>query len=126
MAEDVALILIVEDDPDIRSVVQLALKLDGGLSVVAVEKGEAALEKLRAGLKPALILIDAHLPDMDGVALAQAVSLIDAATPFAFLTASVRASERERYIAAGALSVIPKPFDPLTLADQVKSLLSLT
>lgn len=116
--------MLVEDDPDIGAIATLSLQLDPDLVVVAVPNGQAALDRLGETPRPDLILIDSHLPDMDGVTLSRLISeRLTAPIPIAFLTAAVRAVDRERYASTGAIGVIAKPFDPMSLAREVRGLL---
>lgn len=120
-------VMLVEDDPDIAAIVSLSLQLDPQLEVIAMPSGRAALDRLSRAPRPDLILIDNHLPDMDGVAFATALAAsARARPPIAFLTAAVRPSDRERYDAVGAIAVIAKPFEPTLLASQVRALLGAT
>lgn len=116
-------ILYVEDEPDIRTVAQLALETVGGFTLKVCGNGE---EAVLAGpsFKPDLLLLDVMMPGMDGpttlAALRKAPSLKD--TPVIFMTAKVQPSEIQQYRDLGALDVIAKPFDPMTLADQVRDI----
>jgi CheY-like chemotaxis protein len=73
---------------------------------------------------PDLILLDVMMPGMDGPAtLAQLRKRpVSADTPVIFMTAKVQREEIDRFLALGAVAVIPKPFDPLTLADEVEAI----
>jgi chemosensory pili system protein ChpA (sensor histidine kinase/response regulator) len=62
------LIMIVDDDEDIRDVVGMLLQLEG-FQVATAKDGLDALEKLQAGLRPALVLLDMMMPRMDGETL---------------------------------------------------------
>ncbi|ATH79571.1 MULTISPECIES: response regulator [unclassified Halomonas] len=116
-------VLYVEDDPDIQTVAQLALEVVGGLTVKVCSSGEQALAEAEA-FAPDMILLDVMMPGMDGpstlAALRQRPALAN--VPVAFMTAKVQPHEVEQLIALGAESVIAKPFDPMTLAPQVRSL----
>lgn len=117
-------IMLVEDDPDISAIAVLALQLDPTLRVVVASSGENALNLLSDSPLPDVFLVDTQLPDMDGVALARLIAERRSdRVPVAFLTAAVRPADMERYEAAGAAAVFAKPFDPLTLASQVRGLL---
>ncbi len=127
MAGAAAFILLVEDDPDISAIAMMALHLDPDLTVTPMRTGADALHHLRHSPRPDLILTDNNLPDMEGVALARAIKrAMSEPPPIAFLTASVRSADLERYSAAGAVGTIAKPFDPLGLAAQVQALLRST
>lgn len=58
-------ILVVDDDADLRETVQMLLELEG-FAVTAAANGRAALERLRAGERPGLILLDLMMPEMNG------------------------------------------------------------
>lgn len=119
-------ILHVDDEPDIREVAAFSLELDPGITLTTAESGETALELLQGGMRPDVILLDVMMPRLDGPGtLAQLRTLPGLeATPVIFMTARVQASEQDRYLALGAIGVIVKPFDPMTLAAQVRALLA--
>jgi DNA-binding response OmpR family regulator len=116
-------ILYVEDEPDIRAVAKLALEMVGGYTVMLCSSGEEALREA-AAFAPDMILLDVMMPGLDGPAtlkrLREQASL--ARVPAAFMTAKVQSAEVAHYKSLGALDVIPKPFDPMTLASQVKAI----
>ena len=113
-------ILYVEDEPDIQAVAKLALEMIGGYQVMICSGGQEALDKAGA-FAPDLILLDVMMPGMDGPGTLQKLRAnpATAAIPVIFLTAKVQSSEVAQYQALGALNVIAKPFDPMTLAEQV-------
>jgi CheY-like chemotaxis protein len=119
-------ILYVEDEPDIQAVAKLALEMVGGFQVMICSGGQEALDKV-ASFAPDLILLDVMMPGMDGPTTLQNLRAdpVIAAIPVIFLTAKVQPSEVVRYQALGALSVIAKPFDPMTLAAQVREIWEL-
>jgi two-component system, OmpR family, response regulator len=121
--ENLERILLVEDDPDIRLIASTALEGLGGFAVATAGSGREALE-LAPGFAPDLILLDIMLPEMDGPTTLLALREIPAleATPVIFLTARVFSSDLEQYKLLGALAVIGKPFDPLTLAEEIERL----
>lgn len=116
-------IMYVEDEPDIRAVAELALSAVGGFEVQLCESGEQALVSAEA-FQPDLILLDVMMPRLDGPETLQALreNPALAAIPVAFMTAKVQPSEIEAYKALGAIDVIAKPFDPMTLSDTVKDI----
>ena len=116
-------VLYVDDDPDIREIVQMALSLDGELNVFTSDGGERALLKMNVE-HPDLVVLDVMMPGMDGPALLKRMRLDPsmAHTPVIFMTAKVTAEETARYRELSAIGVIAKPFDPMTLATQVKAL----
>lgn len=123
MTADLVRILYVEDDPDIREVVEFALE-DEGFDLIACASGQEALAKAQ-GLTVDVLLLDVMMPGMDGpttLAGLRALPLM-AATPVIFMTAKVQMAEIESYQLIGALGVIAKPFDAMTLADDIRGLL---
>ncbi|RMH12212.1 MAG: response regulator [Gemmatimonadetes bacterium] len=116
-------ILYVEDEPDIRAVARLALETVGGFTILECASGEEALAGAEA-FGPQLMLLDVMMPVMDGpttlAALRERPSLVE--VPAVFMTAKVQPNEVDRYRRLGAVGVIPKPFDPMRLADQIREI----
>ena len=123
MSDSLQRVMLVEDDKDIRTVAGMALEMVGGLKVQACESGAQALEAI-AGFAPQLVLLDVMMPGMNGPEVLQALRqrADTAAIPVVFLTAKAQEAEITKLRALGALDVIAKPFDPMTLADTVKRL----
>lgn len=113
-------ILYVEDDPDIRVIARIALEDIGGFDIRSCGCGPEALEAI-AHYRPDFLLLDVTLPDMDGPTLLGHLRRTSngAAAPVIFMTARVQKSEVARYLALGAIDVIAKPFDPLTLPAKI-------
>jgi two-component system OmpR family response regulator len=116
-------ILLVEDDPDIRTIVKAALEMMGGFQVKACAAGAEALDAV-AGFAPQLALLDVMMPDMDGPGVLAKLRELPQTTgmPVIFLTAKTAASEIQRLRALGAAGVLMKPFDPMALPQQVKDI----
>lgn len=116
-------ILYVEDEPDIQAVARIALEMVGGFQVLVCSCGDQAVREASA-FAPDLVLLDVMMPGMDGpgtyLALRALPELVH--VPVIFMTAKVQPQEVQHYKSLGALGVIPKPFDPMTLAAQVRSL----
>jgi len=115
-------ILIVEDEDDIRAIVRLSLERLGGMTVIEASSGRAAL-KLAAREHPDAILLDVMMPEMDGAETLAALrrDQATAGIPVVFLTAKALPGEVDRLKELGALAVLTKPFDPSTLAGQVRA-----
>jgi len=120
-------VLLVEDDPDIQAVAKLALEIVGGLTVRVCSSGEEALA-VTASFAPDFILLDVMMPGMDGPSTLKAMRQIPAldSVPIAFMTAKAQSAEVAHYRSLGARGVIIKPFDPMTLATQVRSIAEAT
>jgi CheY-like chemotaxis protein len=113
-------ILYVEDDDDIRQVSQLALEDVGGYEVMLCESGQQALDSV-ASFNPDLILLDVMMPDMDGIETfhkLQDQGALDG-VPVILMTAKVHPEEMARYREMGVVDVIPKPFDPMTVSEEI-------
>jgi DNA-binding response OmpR family regulator len=115
-------VLHVEDDPSISLVTRVTLEKLGHLQVCSCLSGSDALTKAQA-FDPHLILLDVMMPDMDGpTTLQKLAELLDLSTILVlFMTAKVQDAEIAHYISIGAQDVIIKPFDPMTLVDQLQS-----
>jgi len=116
-------ILYVDDEPDIRQVAKMALELEPGFEVEACDSGEEALVRL-AQARPDMVMLDVMMPRMDGPTTLAAMRRISGCEqlPVVFITAKVQHQEIERFRKLGATDVIAKPFDPMTLASQVKAI----
>jgi CheY-like chemotaxis protein len=117
-------ILYVDDEADIREVAQMALELDPDLEVRTCASGAEALEAVPTW-KPDLILLDVMMPGMDGPTVFARLKAnpSTAGIPVVFITARTQSIEVNGYRALGARGVLAKPFDPMTLSDQVRELL---
>ena len=116
-------ILYVEDEPDIQTVAKLALEMVGGFTVKVCSSGEEAVREAEA-FAPDMILLDVMMPGMDGPSTLKALRALPslAELPVAFMTAKVQPTEVAHYKTLGARDVIAKPFDPMTLASQVRAI----
>lgn len=113
-------ILIIDDDDDVRTIARLSLSRLGGFDVVEAKDGPEGVEQaLRQ--PPDLILLDVMMPSMDGPQTLAALRShpTTAGVPVVFLTAKVMRSEVDLLTRLGATGVLSKPFDPMTLADDL-------
>lgn len=120
MTEPLQTILYVEDDADIAEVTIMTLQELGGFCVVHCNSGRMALDHF-AGIAPQLILMDVMMPEMDGPETLRRLREHPggATVPVIFMTARAQIHEQSAYRAMGALGVIVKPFDPITLSAQI-------
>lgn len=114
-------ILYVEDEPDIQAVAKIALETVGGYILKTCSSGSEAIASAE-DFKPDLILLDVMMPGMDGpTTLAELRKLAaTASTPAMFMTAKVQPQEIAHFKSLGALDVVAKPFDPMTLSTHIK------
>ena len=117
-------VLLVDDEDDIRTIGQVSLSRVGGWQTVLASSGADALAKAAAE-RPDLILLDVMMPGMDGPTTLARLRAQEAtaATPVIFMTAKIQKQEVARYLELGAVGVIGKPFDPMTLPAEIKRLL---
>lgn len=116
-------ILYVEDDPDIQVIAVMVLESLHGFTLETCSSGAEALAKAVA-FKPDLILLDVMMPAMDGPETLKNLRLFPqlSTTPVVFMTAKVQPQEVQHYLSLGAIDVIAKPFDPMTLAEQLRAI----
>lgn len=114
-------LLHVEDEPDIREVVEISLALDPGIILMSCSSGADALVTA-ADWEPDVILMDVMMPQMDGPETLMHLrqDTRTANIPVVFMTACAQSREVERFLSLGAAGVIAKPFDPMTLATAVR------
>ena len=117
-------VLLVDDEDDIRTIGQLSLSRVGGWQTVLAASGAEAVAKAAAE-QPDLILLDVMMPGMDGPTTLGQLRAQEATakTPVIFMTAKIQKQEVARYLELGAVGVIGKPFDPMTLPAEIKRLL---
>ena len=123
MKPDLKKILYVEDEKDIQTIAQIALSDIGNFTVKTCDTGKDALNVIHAFM-PDLLLLDVMLPGLDGPSTLKEIRKLPnfKNTPVIFMTARVQEKEIEEYKKAGALDVITKPFDPLTLSQSIQKI----
>ena len=115
-------ILIIDDEEDIREVAALSLEATAGWEVATACNGA---DGLRAAANsrpfPDAILMDVMMPDMDGPTTFRLMQQNPdlAGIPVLLLTAKVQGVDQRRFAGLGVTAVLFKPFNPLTLADQI-------
>lgn len=118
-------ILVVDDEVDLRNLVQTCLEIMGGWQVVTAGSGAEALKKAQERHLDA-ILLDLMMPEMDGLAILEQLRASDKTKqlPVVLLTAKGRSMEIDQFAHLNVSGTIKKPFNPMKLADQVEALLS--
>jgi two-component system OmpR family response regulator len=118
-------VLVAEDDLAIQKVIGMSLRIRGVNEVVFTSDGEECLAAVN-GVRPDLILLDVSMPKLDGYQTCRMLKLNPEtrSIPVIFLTARVQSHEVSRGMNAGALGYLNKPFDPVTLHDQIMAILA--
>lgn len=117
---DLKRILHVDDDEDIRTIVQLALEVVGEFEILQCADGPSAIAAA-PGFDPQLLLLDVMMPGMSGQQVREAIAAIPELSdvPAIFVTAKAEDEFSAQLVEAGAMAVITKPFDPMELAEQI-------
>ena len=113
-------ILIIDDENDIREVAALSLETVAGWEVLTAPDGAAGIISAAAE-QPDAILLDVMMPEMDGPATFRELQKNPATAqiPVLLLTAKVQANDQKRFADLGVRAVLFKPFDPMTLSQQI-------
>jgi CheY-like chemotaxis protein len=111
-------ILFCDDDPDIREIIEISLRLEPSFEVKACESAPELLAAIDAW-SPDLILLDVMMPGLDGPTTLTMLRETPRtrSIPVVFMTARTQSYECQRFLALGATGVIAKPFDPMALAS---------
>ncbi|MBR4068110.1 MAG: response regulator transcription factor [Clostridia bacterium] len=113
-------ILIVDDDPNISTLVRLYLEKEG-FSVIEAARGDTALEAFTAS-SPSLVLLDVMLPGIDGLQVLKEIRKVSK-TPVIMLTAKDETFDKVLGLELGADDYITKPFETKELVARVKAVL---
>ena len=118
-------VLHVDDEADIRKVVKLSLSLDPTFTVLGCGSGAEALAAA-PDWSPDMILCDVVMPTLDGPATLKHLQACPrtADIPVVFMTARVQKREIQQFKSLGAVGVITKPFDPMTLVGELRACLA--
>jgi CheY-like chemotaxis protein len=117
-------ILIIDDEDDIRQVAALSLETVAGWDVIVANSGLQGIQRA-SDHQPDAILLDVMMPGMDGPTTFRELrrNPVTAHIPVLLLTAKVQGADQRRFADLGVEAVLTKPFDPLTLADQMSQIL---
>jgi CheY-like chemotaxis protein len=113
-------VLIIDDEDDIREVAALSLESVAGWEVISASSGAQGIAQA-AQHQPDAILLDVMMPEMDGPATFRELRRNPATDriPVLLLTAKVQSADKRRFADLGVDAVLYKPFDPLTLSEQI-------
>jgi len=116
-------ITYVEDEGDIRAIVEIALSKIGGLTLDLCSSGPEAISRTPV-FKPDLIILDVMMPGMDGIETLKRLREFPqlAKTPVIFLTVRAMPRETNFFRTLGIADVITKPFNPMTLPDRIREI----
>ncbi len=114
-------VMCIEDDPDIRLVLDFSLRQFGGYELCLCASGEEALDAA-AHFEPELVLLDVMMPGLTGPETLQALRAQGRVegVPVVFLTAKAMQGELEALMAHGVSGIIVKPFDPMSLPEDIR------
>ncbi len=117
-------VLVVDDDADIRRLASLSLEKVGGHEARTASSGEEAV-RTATSWQPDVIVLDFRMPGMDGPATLERLrqSVVTRDIPVVFLTASVHRSALVALTELWPAGVLEKPFDPMSLSDELAELL---
>jgi DNA-binding response OmpR family regulator len=117
-------LLCVDDEEDIRTILGLAFSLDPGITAEIVDSGDKVLAMAHPDRYDA-ILLDGMMPGIDGYETCRRLkdNPATASIPVVFLTAKTQRDEVERALSLGAVACLTKPFDPLSLAAELRAAL---
>ncbi len=117
-------ILIIDDEEDIREVASLTLEAIAGWNVTCAPSGAEGIRKAIAE-QPEAILLDVMMPDMDGPSTFRQMQRTPEIShiPVLLLTAKVQGVDQRRFADLGVAAVLFKPFDPMTLPQQISDAL---
>ena len=115
-----ATVLVVDDDPDVRQLVEMKLRLDG-IETLTATNGVEALDMLEKAHVD-LVVLDVMMPVMDGIETCSRIRKIDAFAdlPVIMLTAKAQAGDIQEGFATGATDYVVKPFSPRELLSRVR------
>jgi CheY-like chemotaxis protein len=114
--------MCVEDDPDIRIILEFSLTAVGAFEVCLCPSGQEALVQAPI-FKPDIVLLDVMMPDLTGPQTLAALRSQPGmrGVPVVFMTAKAMPDEVEELMQYGAAGVMVKPFDPVKLSQDVRS-----
>ena len=118
-------LLLVDDEPAIREIAQISLERVGDWTVIPAPSGAAAVEAVAKDGPFEVVLLDVMMPGVDRPSTLKHLrdGPLPDEVPVVFLTAKVQPEDQQRLRCIGAAGVISKPFDPMTLPDEVDRIL---
>lgn len=113
-------VLIIDDEADIREVVQASLEIMAGLEVILASSSREGLIQAETA-QPDAILLDLMMPEMDGLTVCRQLQVNPKTQniPIVLLTAKTPISDQDCFTQLGVKAAIAKPFKPVRLAEQL-------
>jgi CheY-like chemotaxis protein len=113
-------ILVIDDEEDIRELLQIALEMSTDWQVITAASGQEGVERALQNL-PDAIIIDVMMPQMDGPTTVEQLQQypVTQNIPVIFLTAQTQVTKQPRYTELGVKAVLSKLIDPMNFAEQV-------
>ena len=117
-------VLIIDDEDDIREVAALSLEATAGWEILTASSGAEGIS-IASVQKPDAILMDVMMPGVDGPTTFKSMqeNPVINKIPVLLLTAKVQGVDQRRFAGLGLAGILFKPFDPLTLAEQISEAL---
>ena len=114
-------VMCVEDDADVRMILEFSLRRLGKYEVSLCASGQEALDTV-ASFRPQLVLLDVMMPQMSGTETLERLRMLDVmrGVPVVFLTAKAMSNEVEGLLKHGAAGLIVKPFDSVSLPKDIR------
>lgn len=119
-------VLVVEDNADNLQIISYALKR-AGYEVISAETGEEGVD-LAIANRPFFIIMDINLPGIDGIEATRRIraSEIDGTIPIIAITSYAMRGDRENIMAAGCNGYFEKPFDPMTIVENIHKIIGIS
>ncbi|MFJ9377249.1 response regulator transcription factor [Streptomyces sp. NPDC101455] len=117
-------LLVVEDEPSIRTLLESTLRLTG-YEVSGAENGQSALVEIERR-KPHLVLLDVMLPDLDGFEVTRRLRAAGNVVPVLFLTARIDVDDRIKGLSSGGDDYVTKPFHIEEVLLRIEAILRRT
>lgn len=117
-------VLLIDDEQDIRKVGRLSLEAVGHFETAVAASAREGFD-LASTSRPDVIVMDMMMPDVDGLAALAELRTIPELRdiPVIFMTAKAQREEIAFYLECGAIGVVKKPFDPMTLPSEITAIL---
>lgn len=116
-------IIYAEDEPDLQTVVEMTVQAMSDFEMKICDNGKILLECVEE-YSPDLIMLDVMMPELDGPSTFNKLKEMEKLknVPVIFMTAKAQVHEVEHFKSLGAIGVITKPFDPMTLCEEIQNI----